>query len=117
MKRLRLVASVVTALLVAVAVALLVIAVIGNRQVADKQAGLSQALSRTQSALEKSAKDSANTRITTVTQRCNFTRLVTNVLVRQDPQVAAPFQRSLAGCLAQLAVVKKIAASAPTTTK
>lgn len=75
------------------------------------------ALARTQQALEKTTSDSANTRITTVTQRCKFTALVTNVLVKQDPQVAGPFKKSLAGCMKQLAVVKQIAASAPTSTK
>jgi hypothetical protein len=123
MKRLRLLASIVTGLLVAVALGLVVYALIGNIQANRNQEGLARQvvqtqheLARTQNELEASGKASAETRITTVTQRCDFTRLVTNVLIRQDPQVAGPFEKSLAGCLVQLALVKKIAAAAPSTT-
>lgn len=120
MKLVRRIASIVATVLVAIAVVLLLLAVIGNHNASNNQSRLSQGLADTQSqlaqtqtSLAKIVKDSAETRITTVTQRCDFTRLVTNVLVQQDPKVAAPFKASLTGCLKQLAIVKKIAASAP----
>lgn len=73
-----------------------------------------RSLVATQNLLLTSVKASAETRVTTVTQRCKFTSLVLDVLVKQDPAVSAPFSKSLHGCLVQLAVVKKIAANAPT---
>lgn len=73
-----------------------------------------RSLVATQRLLLQSVKESADTRVTTVTQRCAFTSLVLNVLVQQDPSVSAPFNRSLAGCRVQLALVKKIAAAATT---
>jgi type II secretory pathway component PulJ len=102
-------------LLLAASAALSAYAVQVNRRTTAKEVQLATELARTQHALEKTVADSANTRITTVTQRCDFTRLVTNVLIQQDPQVAPPFQKSLAGCEKQLAIVKLIAANSPTT--
>lgn len=73
-----------------------------------------RSLVATQNLLLMSVKESAETRVTTVTQRCAFTSLVLDVLVKQDPAVAPPFNRSLAGCRVQLKLVKKIAAATPT---
>jgi hypothetical protein len=67
----------------------------------------------TQHALAVSQKKSTETRIVTVTQRCQLTKLILDVLVRQDPVVAGAFQASYAGCEKQLAEVKSINAHAP----
>lgn len=57
---------------------------------------------------------SAKTRISTVSQRCDLTRLILGVLVRvHDPMDAAAFQKSQATCLRQLAQVKMIYADGP----
>lgn len=61
-----------------------------------------------------SQKASTQTRIATVTQRCELTRLILGVLVRvHDGVDAAPFQASEATCLKQLASVKAINAATP----
>lgn len=73
-----------------------------------------RALEATQSLLLTSQKASTETRITTVTQRCEFTKLVVDELVRRAPQIdAAPFARSYEGCERQLAKVKQINATTP----
>ena len=71
--------------------------------------------------------ESANTRITTVTQRCGLTKdvqqlshLSAGVITEFDPKIAGPFDAldgtlrvSYAGCEKQLATVKQIAKQAP----
>lgn len=71
-------------------------------------------LSSVQGHLVASQKASTQTRITTVGQRCDLTRLILGVLVRvRDTPDAAPFQRSLRVCQTQLALVKMINAKTP----
>jgi hypothetical protein len=71
-------------------------------------------LSSVQGHLVASQKASTRTRITTVGQRCDLTRLILGVLVRvHDGQDAAPFQKSLRVCQEQLALVKQINARTP----
>lgn len=55
---------------------------------------------------------SAKARITTVTQRCELTKLILNVLVKDDQRRAPAFERSYKGCEKQLVEVKQIAAKA-----
>jgi hypothetical protein len=64
----------------------------------------------TQSA--ETAYQSAKTRITTVSQRCDLTHKITQVLVKDDPKRVHAFQVSYHGCIKQLAEVKHIAAHA-----
>lgn len=72
------------------------------------------ALEATQTRMGVSQKQSTETRITTVTQRCQFTKLVVDELVLRAPTIdAAPFERSYRGCQRQLAKVKQINAATP----
>lgn len=78
------------------------------------QAALSRRLAKTQGELVSSQKESTETRIVTVTQRCNFTRLVIEELERRAPPAdLARFQLSYAGCEEQLAKVKRINSKTP----
>lgn len=71
-------------------------------------------LANVQRTLEVSQKASTKTRVTTVGQRCDLTRLILGVLVRvHDTPDAAPFQESYRICLKQLATVKHINAKTP----
>jgi hypothetical protein len=73
-----------------------------------------KALSSTQALLLRSNKESTETRITTVTQRCNFTKLVIDELVLRAPRLdSAKFEQSYRGCEKQLAKVKEINARTP----
>lgn len=69
-------------------------------------------LKATQRQLHETVLKSAETRITTVTQRCELTGLIDQVLIKQDPSVAPRFTQSYRGCEKQLTQVKKIAAQA-----
>jgi type II secretory pathway pseudopilin PulG len=61
-----------------------------------------------------SQKASTKTRVSTVSQRCDLTRLILGVLDRvHDTVDAAGFHESEAKCLTQLASVKKINAATP----
>ncbi len=71
-------------------------------------------LAATQTLLLRSNKESTATRITTVTQRCDFTKLVIDELVlRAPPSDLAKFRRSYEGCEQQLAHVEAINARTP----
>jgi hypothetical protein len=60
----------------------------------------------------ETAYKSAETRITTVSQRCDLTHKITEVLGKDDPRRVHVFQVSYRGCLAQLKEVKHIATQA-----
>lgn len=73
-----------------------------------------KALARQQAVQQKSQKASTQTRVSTVTQRCELTRLILRVLIRvHDTVDAAPFHASEHTCLKQLATVKAINAATP----
>lgn len=52
--------------------------------------------------------ESAKTRIATVTQRCDLTQKITEVLRLDDPRRVHSFQISYKGCIKQLSEVKAI---------
>lgn len=64
-------------------------------------------------ALVKTTRESALTRVTTVTQRCELTEHILRVLDREAPAEANWFQGSYEGCERQLLKVQGIAANAP----
>jgi hypothetical protein len=81
-----------------------------GQRIKDTQA----ALVKTQKQLLRSNKESTSTRITTVTQRCHFTKLVIDELVLRAPASdLVKFRRSYEGCETQLAHVKAINARTP----
>lgn len=83
-------------------------------QLSSGLAGTQHRLAYTQHQILVSQKASTETRVKTVAQRCVLTRLVLSVLVRHHLIAdATPFERSLVGCLVQLASVKRINAHTP----
>lgn len=73
-----------------------------------------QRVKTVQHVLSVSQKASTHTRVSTVTQRCDLTRLILRVLARvHDAPDAAPFRVSYATCIAQLKQVKLIDARTP----
>lgn len=52
--------------------------------------------------------ESAKARVTTVSQRCDLTHKITEVLVKDDPRRVHAFQVSYHSCLKQLAEVRAI---------
>jgi hypothetical protein len=60
----------------------------------------------------ETALESAKTRIATVSQRCDLTHKIIQVLVKDDPHHVHSFQVSYRGCEKQLAEVKQIFAKA-----
>jgi hypothetical protein len=70
-----------------------------------------------QSYLLRSNKEQLASRVTTVTQRCDFTALVTEELVKRAPAIdAGPFKKSYLGCREQLAGLRaklKVTPTAP----
>lgn len=79
--------------------------------------GISQRrdLARIQQTIIASQKASTETRVKTVSQRCELTHLLVAVLMRQDPVELTAFQRSYDTCLRQLALVKRIDTQTPDT--
>lgn len=69
-------------------------------------------LRRTEQQLHEIVRKSAETRVNTVSQRCELTGLIARILKKQDRHDAPSFVRSYQRCQKQLAEVKKIAASA-----
>jgi hypothetical protein len=62
---------------------------------------------RTASALATKVRQEHEQRLVTVGQRCEFTRLVTHLLVEKDHADAAPFVKSYEGCEKQLAKLRQ----------
>jgi hypothetical protein len=83
------------------------------QKLATRAASVAAQSAATQHQLLVSQKASAETRVNTVTQRCNLTKQILVVLRRHDLGDVAPFERSYAECEAQLQTVKQIAKQTP----
>lgn len=75
--------------------------------------GLGLAVDHLANRLSQTERESTQQRVVTVTQRCDLTDKILEVLVKDDPTRVAAFHVSYAACEKQLRIVKRIAAHAP----